>query len=377
MTNFLMNVEIIRFLEYKLWINFNMQGDLRTQKDAISVLGRELINNAEIIKFGIKYFLTVVLRSSSWRSKLIAPLYNFIETAIENNIIIALYVAELFTYDHIISEFLMTVPLITFETVIAGLLSTAIKKIYENEEPYIKNYISDFIKQKEKSEKWIMDRLQDKDWIIGNIKWSNEAQQDSDFDEGEEEEEEEESESEEGNEEIAEKEDLINFDNKEVSKAPTQSKSNRQPNIYTFLYSKKHDYEGVPIIIRIANIIILKTYDADSRHSRSHNLLNILYKIAQLSSEMRLYFLENKMVGRLLDQFYGDLWKFKSIFSNKSAISLFKTNIPCSIPVFENDHTIQEFDNSINANENKEASVYTDIYHKSLCSNLQKWQKTP
>lgn len=99
-----------------------------------------MLNNVEIIKFGIKYFLTVILRSNHNRSKQVAPIYNFIETAIANNVIIALFVAELFTYEHIVTEMLMKVPLITFETTIATLLNTSVKRLYEFEKDSIADY---------------------------------------------------------------------------------------------------------------------------------------------------------------------------------------------------------------------------------------------
>lgn len=67
-------------------------------------------------------------------------MYNFIETSIMNNIAIALFVVEIFTYDHIITELLMTVPLITFESAIAGLLNISLKRIYKFEHENVIKY---------------------------------------------------------------------------------------------------------------------------------------------------------------------------------------------------------------------------------------------
>ena len=82
---------------------------------------------------------------------------------------------------------------------------------------------------------------------------------------------------------------------------------NSSKNMYKYTYGGKNDYRRVPIIIRLANLLIHKTYEVDPMRSRRHNLLNVLTKISKLSSIMRSYFLINAMVGRLLDQFYGDL----------------------------------------------------------------------
>ena len=82
---------------------------------------------------------------------------------------------------------------------------------------------------------------------------------------------------------------------------------NSKKNMYKYIYDNKNDYRRVPIIIRLVNLLIHKTYEVDPMRSRGHNLLNVLTKISKLSSIMRSYFLINAMVGRLLDQFYGDL----------------------------------------------------------------------
>lgn len=124
-SNYLINIEITRFLNYELCKDMNLQADLRKDKNAVHVLGEELVNNIEIIKFGIKYFFTVILRSNHNRSKLVAPICKFIQTAAVNNIAVSLFITQLFTYDHIITEMLMRVPLITFETSVASLVNTA------------------------------------------------------------------------------------------------------------------------------------------------------------------------------------------------------------------------------------------------------------
>lgn len=134
--------------------NLNFQGDLRKQlkkqNEEISI-PLEIITNIEMIKFGIKYFLTVILRVSKYRSKLVGPIYNFIETTIKNNVAIAMFVIELFSYDHIIQELLMTVPLITLETSIASLVKTSMVQLYMYEEESISNYVQATLQQDEGS----------------------------------------------------------------------------------------------------------------------------------------------------------------------------------------------------------------------------------
>jgi hypothetical protein len=146
-----MNIEIIRYTEYEACKDLCLQKDLRDQENALEILDEDLVNNVEIIKFGIKYFLTVILRSSHSRSKLIAPMYNFIETAIKNNILIAMFIVEMFTYEHILHELLMTVSLITFETSIAGLVNASIEQVYQNEKENVSKYLSVITKETSES----------------------------------------------------------------------------------------------------------------------------------------------------------------------------------------------------------------------------------
>jgi hypothetical protein len=146
-----MNIEIIRYTDYEACKDLCLQKDLRDQENALDILDEDLVNNVEIIKFGIKYFLTVILRSSHSRSKLIAPMYNFIETAIKNNIMIAMFIVEMFTYEHILHELLMTVSLITFETSIAGLVNASIEQVYQNEKENVSKYLSKITKETSES----------------------------------------------------------------------------------------------------------------------------------------------------------------------------------------------------------------------------------
>lgn len=139
--NYLFQIEIIKFEDYEACKDLNLQQDLRAQPAVIDNLGIDLVQNIELIKFGIKYFLTVVLRTTSGRSQYSAPMYNFITTSIANNIAIALFTIELFTYPHIITEMLMTVPLITFETAIAGIVTNSLIKLYPYEHLHIQNYL--------------------------------------------------------------------------------------------------------------------------------------------------------------------------------------------------------------------------------------------
>lgn len=98
-----------------------------------------------------------------------------------------------------------------------------------------------------------------------------------------------------------------------------------------------------------------------SNKSRNLNLLNILSQGAKLSSDIRQYFLANSMVGRLLDQFYGDMSKFNDIFSDMSTIPLFKNNIECYIPEIENDELIKDFEEDFNLKDDKETTSFNKI----------------
>ena len=98
-----------------------------------------------------------------------------------------------------------------------------------------------------------------------------------------------------------------------------------------------------------------------SNKSRNLNLLNILSEGAKLSSDIRQYFLANSMVGRLLDQFYGDMSKFNDIFSDMSTIPLFKNNIECYIPEIENDKLIKDFEEDFNLKDDKETTSFNKI----------------
>ena len=71
---------------------------------------------------------------------------------------------------------------------------------------------------------------------------------------------------------------------------------------------------------------------------------------------MRIYFLVNNMVGRLLDQFYGDLCKFKNIFSDLSTIPIYKTNVDCFIPPIEHGSLLQDLDGTVAVNEARESA---------------------
>ena len=132
---------------------------------------------------------------------------------------------------------------------------------------------------------------------------------------------------------------------------------------YRYTYNAKNDFQRVPVIIRLVNIIIHKLYEVDPKCSRNHNLLNVLCKVADLSSTMRGYFLVNSMVGRLLDQFYGDLCKFKNIFSDTSTIPIFKTNVECYISPMEHGTLLQDLDGTTNFNETRESASYSEVYY--------------
>ena len=87
-------------------------------------------------------------------------MYNFIETAIDNNILIAMFVTELFTYDHIITEMLMTVPLITFETAIAGLVNASVKQLFKHEQDTIDEYCNTLFKEEDSQDYALRDDYQ-------------------------------------------------------------------------------------------------------------------------------------------------------------------------------------------------------------------------
>ena len=142
--------------------------------------------------------------------------------------------------------------------------------------------------------------------------------------------------------------------------------------VYTYHYGGKQSYNKVPLLIRLLNSIIHMSYQAETKKGRIHNLLNILSQGAKISPDLRKYYLANSMVGRLLDQFYGDLSKFNDIFRDLSTIPLFKTDIPCYIPEIENDSLARDFMEDVNTKEVKEMSFnekyYTFFYE--LVSNL-------
>ena len=50
-SGFLKNIEIIRFMDYSYCKHFNLQADMRKQQKAMSMLGEEMVNNIELIKF--------------------------------------------------------------------------------------------------------------------------------------------------------------------------------------------------------------------------------------------------------------------------------------------------------------------------------------
>jgi hypothetical protein len=142
--------------------------------------------------------------------------------------------------------------------------------------------------------------------------------------------------------------------------------------IYLYVYSKKNDYERVPLTIRIINAVIHKLYEVEPSKARNYNLLNLLSQTAKLSSSLRSYLLVNSMVGRLLDSFYGELSKFKSIFCDIRTIPLYKTNVECFIPKIEQNGFLKDLDGTI-GNDSRESSSFIETYHTffyELVSNL-------
>lgn len=132
--------------------------------------------------------------------------------------------------------------------------------------------------------------------------------------------------------------------------------------VYWYEYDGKNDYERVPLVIRLANIFIHQMYDVDKSKSRNHDVLNILSKISKLSQEMKRYFLDNFMVGRLLEWFYREKLNKPAVFSDLSTIPLYKTDIKCFISQYEHDSLLQDLDSTATVNENRESRCFTIQY---------------
>jgi hypothetical protein len=75
------------------------------------------------------------------------------------------------------------------------------------------------------------------------------------------------------------------------------------------------------------------------------------------------YLLKNKMIGRLLDWFYGKLSEKESQFNDLSTIPLFKTDIPWFIPKIEDNSALADLDDSVSMNDTKENLWYAETYY--------------
>lgn len=96
----------------------------------------------EAYKFVITFFLTVALRSKE-RSVLVDYL-KLIRDALKKNIGLCLWLLETFTSQDFIKEFLVDCPIHDLVRFTQGLLKTAMEQVYENEKDVIAQYLSSY-----------------------------------------------------------------------------------------------------------------------------------------------------------------------------------------------------------------------------------------